>query len=114
MGEIVTITQIKLKSPFHYFKLSLYALGIVKQLKKSDHLAFKKTGFWTNHYTMTLWESKDKMKEFAMSCAHLEAMKSSAKIAKEIKSVTIDGNELPQWNQAKEILSKVKGIHYNN
>jgi hypothetical protein len=53
---------------------------------------------------MSLWQSEADMKAFAKSGAHLEAMKSSARIAKEIRSVTIDAEELPSWEEAKELL----------
>jgi hypothetical protein len=44
---------------------------------------------------MTLWENDKQMKEFARSGAHLKAMKDSAKIAKEIRTVTIDADKFP-------------------
>jgi len=108
-----TITQINLKSPFHFFRLSLYALNIVRQLQKSKYVEFKKTGIWTTHYTMTLWNSEQDMKEFARSGAHLESMKVSKKIASKIKAVTIDAESLPDWKTAKQLLKSVEGISYN-
>ncbi len=107
----VSITSIELKSPFHFFKLSILALHIAKQLKSSNHLAFKKTGLWTKHYTMTLWKSEDDMKAFAYSGAHMDAMKKSNSIAKEIRSVTIDSSDLPNWKEAKMLLQN-KGKSY--
>lgn len=108
----VTITEIELKSPLHFFSLSLYALNIVKQLNKTNHVAFKKTGIWTKHYTMTLWETEEDLVAFARSGAHLKAMKESKKIAKKIKSLTIDADQFPDWKRAKEMLEKVEGIRY--
>lgn len=107
-----TLTQIDLKSPFHFFRLSWYALKIIRQLEQSNYVAFKKRGIWTRHYTMTLWKTEKDLMEFAKSGAHLEAMKASKKIAKEIKTLTIDADQLPDWKTAKEMLSKVKGIQY--
>ncbi len=107
-----TITQITLKTPFHFFKLSLYALNILKQLKKTNYLKFKKTGIWTKHYTMTLWKSEEDIIEFSKNGAHLEAMKNSMKIAKNIKTITIDAEELPDWKTAKNMLKSVKGVSY--
>ncbi len=107
-----TITQIELKTPLHFFKLSWYALNILKQLKTTNYVDFKKTGIWTNHYTMTLWKDENDLMKFARSGAHLQAMKESKKIAKRIKTVTIDVEELPNWKRAKEILNSVEGITY--
>lgn len=86
----VTITSIQLKSPFKFFPLSLYAMKILNQLKNTDCLEFKKQGIWTTHYTMTLWENEAQLKEFAGSGAHLVAMRNGRKIAKEIRTLTID------------------------
>ena len=107
-----TITSIELKSPFKFFALSLNALKIIKQLKASTYKDFKKQGMWTKHYTMTLWNNENELKEFATSGAHLEAMKISKKIAKEIRTITIDADNLPNWKEAKKLLEKGKVITY--
>jgi len=101
---LVTITLIELKSPLKFFALSYTALGILKQLKQAKCVANKNTGIWTTHYTMSLWNSADEMRTFARSGAHLEAMKGSAKIAKEIRTLTYESNELPEWKEAKRRL----------
>lgn len=103
---IAVITLIELKHPFKFFELSYNALKIINQLKKSKYKAYKNTGFWTTHYTMTLWENHDDMHAFARSGAHLEAMKKSANMAKELRTHTIEVNELPKWKDAKSILRK--------
>jgi hypothetical protein len=103
---IVVITSLKLKTPFQFFALSLNALRITQQLKTTTYVAFKSTGFWTMHYTMSLWETKEAMKEFTKSGAHLEAMKKSSTIAKEIRTLTIEAPLLPSWKEAKELLLK--------
>lgn len=108
----VTITSIELKTIFKFFPLSLYALNIVKQLKTTNCLDFKKQGIWTLHYTMTLWKNEEQLKNFAKSGAHLKAMKDSAKIAKEIKTITIDADELPDWKTAKQLLTKAKSFRF--
>jgi hypothetical protein len=107
-----TITSIELKGPLKFFLLSRKALGIIKQLKTTDCKDFKKKGFWTTHYTMTLWNSEDELKYFAKSGAHLNAMKSSKQIAKEIRTITIDAERLPQWKEAIELLKQGKVYKY--
>jgi len=102
----VTITSIRLRSPFKFFPLSLYALHIMRQLKSTNYLEFKKTGLWTMHYTMTMWRSEEDMKIFARSGAHREAMQKGASIASEICTLTIDAAQLPDWKTAKEMLLK--------
>lgn len=103
---IVVITSLKLKTPFQFFALSLNALRITRQLKTTTFKAFKSRGFWTMHYTMSLWENRESMREFARNGAHLAAMKKSATIAKEIRTLTVELPSLPSWKEAKELLLK--------
>ena len=107
-----TITSIELKGFFRFFTLSGKAMGIIKQLKTTNCKDFKKKGFWTTHYTMTLWESEKELKDFARSGAHLEAMKVSSQIAKEIRTVTIDADALPDWKEALKLLERGKVLTY--
>lgn len=108
-----TITSIELKGPLKFFILSSSAYRIMKQLKSTNYKEFKKRGFWTMHYTMTLWNNEQEIKDFATSGAHLEAMKESRKMAKEIRTITIDVERLPNWKDAKKILKNGKVIKYN-
>lgn len=103
---IIVITQLKLRSPWAFFSLANQARKIVGQLKKHPNSGFKKTGFWTSHYTMTSWNNMEDMRDFARSGAHLEAMKKSASIAKEIRTHTYEADAMPPWDQAKELLVK--------
>ena len=107
-----TITSIELKGPMKFFALSKRAFGIMKQLKSTSYKDFKKKGFWTTHYTMTLWNNQEELKEFASSGAHLKAMQTSKDIAKEIRTITIDADSLPNWKEAKILLEKAKVISY--
>ena len=61
---------------------------------------------------MTLWNSEEEMKAFAYGGAHLEIMKASKEIAKEICSITIEATELPNWKEAKRLLEGGKVITY--
>lgn len=107
-----TITSIELRGPLKFFVLSSNALQIIKQLKATKCKDFRKKGIWTTHYTMTLWNNEDELKDFARSGAHLEAMKASKKIAKEIRTITIDTDYLPNWTEAKALLQKGSVIKY--
>ena len=61
---------------------------------------------------MTLWETEHDLKEFARSGSHLEAMKNSRQIAKEIRTLTIDAEVLPNWKEAKKMLEGGKVITF--
>lgn len=107
-----TITSIELKGPLKFFALSTKAMSILKQLKATDCKDFKKKGFWTTHYTMTLWNNESELQSFARSGAHLEAMKISKDIAKEIRSITIDAKVLPSWTEAVKLLESAKVLSF--
>ncbi|WP_318311512.1 DUF3291 domain-containing protein [Flagellimonas crocea] len=107
-----TITYIELRGPFKFFALSAQALKILKQLRTTNCKEFKKKGVWTKHYTMTLWNSEEELKEFAKTGAHLEAMRNSGKIAKEIRTITIDATALPNWEEAKKLLESASVIRF--
>lgn len=84
----------------------------MKQLKATNCRAFKKKGIWTKHYTMTLWSSEEEIKKFAYSNAHKEAMNKSHKVAKEIRTITINADTLPSWEEAKRKLAQGKVIQF--
>lgn len=107
-----TITSIELRGPLKFFALSSKAFKIIRQLKATNCKDFRKKGLWTTHYTMTLWNNEDELKKFTRSGAHLEAMKASKKIAKEIRTITIETDCLPKWNEAKKLLLKGQVIKY--
>ncbi|MEQ9593647.1 MAG: DUF3291 domain-containing protein [Cyclobacteriaceae bacterium] len=107
-----TITSIELKGPLKFFALSANALNIIKQLKATSYKDFKKRGIWTKHYTMTLWNNESELRDFAKSGAHLDAMKKSKNIAKEIRTITIDTGALPSWDEAKKLLENAKVLKF--
>ncbi len=107
-----TITSIQLRGPFKFFALSAKALKVIKQLQVSNCKDFKKKGMWTTHYTMTLWHEESDIKDFSLSGAHLAAMKSSAEIAKEIRTLTYDTDSLPDWKEALKLLENAKVYRY--
>jgi hypothetical protein len=108
----VTITSLELKSPWKFFSLSYQAMKILQQLATTKCVKKKTTGFWTSHYTMTLWENENDLKAFSKSGQHLDAMKKGGSFAKEIRILTIDATELPNWKDAKAML-KEKGRVFN-
>lgn len=102
---LLTITSIELKSPLKFFSLSYNAMKILSQLKQFNCKGIKKYGVWTKHFTMTLWENETDMTNFARDGAHLAAMKKSQDMAKEIRTITIEADELIDWKEARKILS---------
>jgi len=103
----VTITSLQLKGPLQFFRLSYIAMKIVAQLKSDPACKqYRSQGFWTLHYTMSLWEDENSLKEFAKAGAHLQGMKRSKEVASEIRTYTYSADYLPNWATAKVLLKK--------
>lgn len=104
---IVTLTSIRLKSVWYFFKLSWFGLKISQQAKRQvGFVKLKNTGFGYLHFTCSAWEHENAMKEFARTGAHLEAMKNSASLAEEIRTYTYQTDHLPSWKEAKVLLGE--------
>ena len=108
----LTLTYLELKNLILFFKLAKSALSITLQVKKSNSLGMKKTGVWTKHYTLTLWPDEKSLKDFSKSGAHLKAMKESGKLAKEIRTLTINAEQFPNWKDAKKMLENVNPLKF--
>lgn len=103
----ITVTSIKLRSVWLFFKLSLNGMHIVKQTRQEKgFIKMKNTGFGYMHYTLSAWESDEDIKRFAHSGAHKEAMKQTKQLATEIQIYTYQGIELPSWKEAKHLLNE--------
>lgn len=64
----------------------------------------KNTGFGYWHYTLSVWESEEAVKQFAVSGAHLAAMKASRSLAYEIRTYTYQSEVVPNWQEVKQLL----------
>lgn len=104
---VVSITSIRLRSLWKFFQLSYYALQIVRQTKQEKgFISLKNMGFGYLHYTLTAWESEEDLRRFARSGAHLESMKKSSVLAREIRTYSYESDKLPGWTEARRLLSE--------
>lgn len=102
---IVTVTSLKLRKLWNFFRLSLHGMQVMKQSKnQKGFIKMKNTGFGYIHYTLSAWETEEDVKNFAKSGAHLQAMKESAAIATQIATYTYETDLMPDWKKAKELL----------
>lgn len=102
---IVTVTSLKLRKLWKFFRLSFHGMRVMKQSNNQrGFIKMKNTGFGYMHYTLSAWETEEDVKNFAKSGAHLEAMKESAAIATQIKTYTYETDKMPNWKEAKELL----------
>jgi hypothetical protein len=109
----LTITSLELKGALKFFLFSAMAMKVIRQMKGANLIAFKKRGVWKKHYTMSLWHSEEVLKAFARSGAHHEAMRNSKLVAKEIRTLTLDADKMPDWKTAMQMLEKGKVIRFD-
>ncbi len=109
---LVTITSIRLKSVWYFFRLSLFGLKISHQAKsEKGFIKMKNTGFGYDHYTLSVWESEEDINRFVRSGMHLEAMRKTGSIASEVRTYTFRTSALPEWNEVKKLLKDKGRIH---
>jgi heme-degrading monooxygenase HmoA len=111
---VITLTSIRLKRLWHYFKLTYLAMHVVRQMKgQAGFIKKKHTGFGYWHYTLSVWESEAQAKSFARAGAHLQAMKAGPSIATEVRIHTFQSDRIPGWKEAKQLLlERGKVIRY--
>lgn len=105
---ILSITYLKLKSPFKFFTFLKHVFDIMKDLRESKCKKFRTSGLLTKHYTMSLWEKEADMRAFASKGAHLIAMKRSSEFTSEIAVLSTESDQFLSWAEAKKML-KEKG-----
>ncbi len=104
---VVTVTSLKLKHLWGFFKMSYLSLHIVRQTKtQPGFIAMKNTGFGYLHFTLSVWESAEAAQRFAHSGAHQKALKFSRELASEIKIYTYPSDQVPNWNEAKQLVAE--------
>lgn len=101
----VTVTYLKLKSPFKLFTFLKHVYRIMAQLKESEAKSYRTSGFLINHYTVSLWLDEKSLKKFARSGAHQKALKDAKNIARIVKVYTYKSDKLPDWTKAKRLLN---------
>ena len=100
----ITATQIKIKSISAFIHFFFGVTAIRKQLASAEGAIFVK---FSGLRTLTGWRSKNDMKAFRNSGAHLEAMKNIKNIGI-AKSISWQADEEPEWPEAKSKLDNVQ------
>ena len=103
----ITVTSLRLRKLRHYFVMSYWAMFITLQMRKQKgFIKLKNTGFGYLHWTLSVWENGEDLRNFARSGKHLEAMQRSGEIAVEICTYTFQSEQIPDWKEAKRLLSE--------
>ncbi len=101
----ITLTSIRLRSLWGFFRLSWHGLRITLQMRRlPGFVSMRNTGWGYLHYTASAWRSEEELKQFARSGAHLEAMKQTRQLAFELRTYTYEGESLPVWSEVRRLL----------
>lgn len=88
-----------------------HTIKSIYQSKKVEgllHSSFEKEG-WDTYWTLTIWETKNSMKEFRNKGNHLKAMRVSRSIADELETINWEADNKPSWEECKERLHQKFG-----
>jgi hypothetical protein len=102
----VSITGLIPKSIWMTFQFWRHAIPSKMQADSAPGILFsevKRIG--KVQHTLTAWESKDHMKAYIHSGAHLEAMKAFRRIATG-KTFGFETDRLPEWSEVHELWLK--------
>ena len=98
----VSITGLKTKNIFSWFKFWLLAIPAFRGAQKVKGIIFCETKKAKNyHHTLTVWESKNDMLNYKKSSSHIKAMQSFNNIATG-KICSYKSNLIPSWDEAFE------------
>ena len=98
----VSITGLKTKTIFSWFKFWFLAIPAFREAQKQKGIIFCETKKIKNyHHTLTVWESKEDMHKYKISNSHLKAMQSFKNIATG-KVFSYETNSIPSWDEALE------------
>jgi hypothetical protein len=105
---IITITSLRLRSLWQFFRLSWFGFKIYQKAKgQKGNLLMHNTGFGYMHYTLSAWENEEAMRAFAYhGSIHTDAMKESRKLSTEIKTYTYQAEQVPDWKTAKRLVAE--------
>ena len=109
----VSITGLKTKNIFSWFKFCFLRFQPSEVRKKQKVLFFETKKVKNYHHTLTVWESKNDMTNCKKSSSHIKAMRSFKSIATG-KIYRYETNLIPSWdevlvrfnNEAYEVLYK--------
>jgi hypothetical protein len=103
----VTVTSLKLRSYWGFFKLSWFGLKISLQAKgEKGFVKMRNTGFGKLHFTLSQWQTEEDLKRFARSGEHQKAMRESSKLATSITTYSYSSASFPNWTEARKILAE--------
>lgn len=106
---IIVATELHIKNFWKFFPFIRHSIRSFAQAKKATgclHAAV--TGkSWRIGYTLTAWDSKENLHHFKNSGAHKAAMKDISRLSRRYKTAIWEGDAIPNWQQAMEMLQGI-------
>ena len=99
---LISVTRLELRSFWKIFSFIALSGKAQRQAKKAEgnrSMAVSNRGF-RYFYSLTSWDSKERMLDFMNSGAHEIAMKRSRELAKSVKSIHFESDTVPTWKDA--------------
>lgn len=100
------ITKIELLNIWKFFILANFSRKIVTQIKKSPCKKYTARGIWTTHYTQSLWEKEEDIKQFMLSGAHGQSMKHTKSLSQYVKFKRVAAEDTLPWSEAKSLINE--------
>ncbi len=108
----ISITGLRLKKPWSFFRFWWLAIRAMMQAQKSPGLisaeAKKISGI---HHTRTVWISKEAMRDYMTSGSHLQAMRDFSKVATG-STFGYFSSTVPSWAEVHKTWLE-KGVPYS-
>mmetsp|Transcript_5275 Transcript_5275/g.6906 ORF Transcript_5275/g.6906 Transcript_5275/m.6906 type:complete len:177 (+) Transcript_5275:147-677(+) len=102
----ISITGLKLISPFHFPKFAFYNAPTMKQANEAKGNIMAEGSYKNGiFHTLTVWEDRKAMTKFMVSGAHAKAIKMWKDVADQESSKVYgyESKEIPDWKKALEI-----------
>ena len=111
---IISITKLQLKNIWQLLIFMKHAGKSRNQAISSAgviHVDVKADLGKLTFYTLTAWENESSLREFMLARHHKEAMKTTKRIARQAVSIHFEGDKIPDWTEALQILEKNKRVY---
>lgn len=108
----IALGQFTIKSKSKLFKFLRISKRIEAQAKNSQGYIDVQLlgGNLSNFYVVSAWENLEDMKSFVHSGAHLEGIKLSSELAKEIRLIHYEARSIPSKQEIKNILANADQV----
>lgn len=112
MTYYISITGLRLKSWFHFFRFTSYTMPAMSQAKAAKGNVYADGTYMDGvFHTLSVWEDRSSMTKFMASGAHVKAMKIDHEVSRETRIFGYEGDKIPSWEEARAIWETNAKLH---